>query len=143
VKSFYSCIDSTLIVPQPVQHLVIRDYATKVGGSIVFYGAEEAKTRESQAFVRAKLKRTPGIDGVCFFTFHQFRYGQQLNIDLLQYILSLNLEIHFAREALSINSIEELDRAFAFIYSIDYTLRRDSSAEWKSFLKEVEVDLKH
>ncbi len=143
MKDFYSCIDVSLVVPQPVQHLVIRDYAAKVGGKIVFYGAEENKTRETQSFIRAKLKKTPGIQGVCFFTFHQFRYGAALNLNLLKFILSLGLEIHFAREALSIRSFADLERLYTFIFSIDYTLRRDASAEWVRFLGTIETAVIH
>ena len=72
MKSFYSCIDGGLSAPQPLQHLAIREYAQKTGGKITFYGAEEVKTLKSQAFIIEKLKRTPGLDGVVFFTLNQF-----------------------------------------------------------------------
>ena len=143
MKKFYSCIDASLLVPQPVQHLVISSYAAKVDGSIVFYGAEDTKTLENQAFVRTKLKRTPSIQGVCFFTFHQFRYGRTLNLELIKYILLLGIEIHFAREAISIRSYDDLDRLYAFIFSIDYTLRRDSCSSWRRFLTTIQTNVIH
>jgi hypothetical protein len=134
MKRFYSCIDSTLLVPQPVQHLVIKDRAEKAGGSIVFYGAEDQKGLRSQPFILPKLRRTPDIDGVVFFTFHQFRYGSELNFFLLKTLLQEKYETHFGREGLSIATVDELNELYPFLMSIDYTLRRDASDAWKSVL---------
>jgi hypothetical protein len=135
MKSFYSCIDAGgLVVPQPIQHLAIRDKAQKAGGAVTFYGSEEAKTLKSQAFIRAKLRRSKGLDGVIFFSLHQFRYGPDFNFKLLKEILGLGLEVHFAREGLSILNAGQLDELFPFLTSVDYTARRDRDPSWVDFL---------
>ena len=134
MKSFYSCIDAGLVVPQPIQHLAIRDKAQKAGGAVTFYGSEEAKTLESQAFIKAKLRKSKALDGVIFFSLHQFRYGLTFNFELLRYILGLNLEVHFAREGLSILDLEQLDELFPFLIAIDYTTRRDRDPAWTRFI---------
>lgn len=134
MKSFYSCIDAGLVVPQPIQHLAIRDKAQKAGGAVTFYGSEEAKTLKSQAFIKAKLQRSTGLDGVIFFSLHQFRYGESFNFRLLRHILALNLEVHFAREGVSILNAAQLDELFPFLISVDYTTRRDQDPSWARFL---------
>lgn len=131
MKTFYSCIDAGLTVPQSVQHLVIRERAQKAGGAVTFYGSEEAKTLASQIFIKAKLEKCRDIfDGVIFFTLHQFRYGQDFNWQLLREILDLGIEVHFAREGLSIASTDDLKEVFPFLMSVDYTLRRDTDKSW-------------
>jgi hypothetical protein len=134
MKSFYSCIDAFLSAPQPEQHLVIREKAKKEGGGITFYGAEEYRSAPVQSFILPKLKRTAGLDGVVFFTLNQFRYGEKLNVKLMREILELGLEIHFAREDISLRKSEELERSLSFLLVVDYTKRRDASHEWKSIV---------
>ena len=131
MKSFYSCIDAYLSAPQPEQHLLIREKAKKEGGSIVFYGAEEYRSAAAQSFIIPKLTRTANLDGVVFFTFNQFRYGEALNIKRMFEILDLGLELHFAREDLSFRSRDELNERLDFLLVIDYTKRRDSGDEWE------------
>ena len=134
MKSFYSCIDAFLSAPQPEQHLVIREKAKKEGGGITFYGAEEYRSAPVQSFIVPKLKRTAGLDGVVFFTLNQFRYGDKLNVKVLREILEMGLEVHFAREDISLRKPEDLDRWLSFLLIVDYTKRRDASAEWKSIV---------
>ena len=134
MKSFYSCIDAGLVVPQPIQHLAIRDKAQKAGGLVTFYGSEESKTLKTQTFIKAKLQRSTGLDGVIFFSLHQFRYGPSFNFKLLRTILGLNLEVHFAREGVSILNAAQLDELFPFLISVDYTTRRDQDPSWAQFL---------
>ena len=137
MKRFFSCIDARLLVPQPIQHLAIRDKAQKAGGVVIFYGAEEIKALKFQPFIKTKLHRlhqAGELDGVVFFTVHQFRYGPAFNFDLLRHVLDMNLELHFAREGLSFLKPSDLDALFPLLLSADYTERRDSSEEWKSLV---------
>lgn len=130
MKSFYSCIDAGFSTPSSLQHLAIREMVERANGKVVFYGSEEAKTLKSQAFMRSKLERLEGVDGICFFSLHQFRYGEQIDWDLLRTILTRGLELHFAREGISITSLDELERMYVFLYSIDYTLRPNRAQKW-------------
>ena len=130
MKQFYSCIDAGFTTPSSIQHLAIREMAAKVGGKIAFYGSEEARTLKSQAFIRSRLNRLDGIDGICFFSLHQFRYRSELDWEVLRLILGKGLEIHFAREGFSLYSIEELEKKHFFLFSVDYTMRKDVSRKW-------------
>jgi hypothetical protein len=134
MKSFYSCIDAFLSAPQPEQHLVIREKAKKEGGGITFYGAEEYRSAPVQSFILPKLKRTAGLDGVVFFTLNQFRYADKLNVKLMREILDLGMEMHFAREDISLRSRDELERWLAFLLVVDFTKRRDASGEWREIV---------
>jgi hypothetical protein len=140
VKSFFSCIDGGLSAPQPVQHLVIRDRVAKAGGAVTFYGAEDVQTLASQAFIRPKLARLKqqGLDGVVFYSLHQFRYGEQFNYALLLDILALDLEVLFACEGLSLRTRDELAEWFPFLTAIDFAKRRDQSPAWRKFIAEFD-----
>ena len=115
MKQFYSCIDAYLPSPQPEQHAVISKKAEKESAVIVFYGAEEVRVAKDQPFILPKLKRTPGLDGVIFFSINQFCYGHALNFRLIIDILKLGLSIHFSREDLSLYSIEDAKEKFIFM----------------------------
>lgn len=141
MKSFYSCTDNGLIVPQPIQHVIIRNAAQKAGGAVTFYGAEDPLVLEFQPFIRVKLKRTPGLDGVVFFTLQQFMYGESFDYKLLREILASGLEVHFAREGISLLNEKDLDDAFAFIASIDFTKRRDAGEGWKRLLRSLDTEI--
>lgn len=134
MKSFYSCIDATLSAPQPEQHLVIREKARKEGGAITFYGAEEYRSAGVQSFILPKLRRTAGLDGVIFFTVNQFRYSDALNVTLMRDVLDMGLELHCAREDVSLRSRRDLEEWLPFLIVVDYTKRRDASPEWRQVL---------
>ncbi len=142
MKRFYSCIDGGLPVPQPIQHLAIHDKAKKANGAVTFYGAEEVRVLGTQPFIKTKLEklqRCKDVDGVIFYTIHQFRYDDTFNFDLMRHILGMNLEMHFARERLSILKLNELDELFPFLNSVDFTHRRDASLEWKNLVTSIDL----
>lgn len=139
MKAFYSCIDALLPAPQPEQHLVIREKARKEGGAITFYGAEEYRSAGAQSFILPKLRRTEGLQGVVFFTLNQFRYSGKLNVPLMAAILDDGLELHFAREDVSLRSRADLERWLPFLIVVDYTKRRDASDEWRRIITETAI----
>lgn len=109
MKSFYSCLDPFVVAPQSEQHTLINKKAAAENGKVVFYGAEDFFAAQSQPFILFKLKRTPNIDGVIFFTINQFCYGSRLNLKLLYQILELKISVHFAREFFSILNSNQLE----------------------------------
>jgi len=112
MKQFYSCIDVTLPAPQPEQHELIRKIAISQQGKVIFYGAEEYSVAACQPYIHYKLRRTPGIDGVIFFTINQFCYGTTFNLKLLRDILNDSMSVHFARENVNLCSIYDLTSKF-------------------------------
>ena len=108
IKSFYSCTDPFIVAPMVEQHTLINTTARRENGKIIFYGCEDYFVAGSQPFIIPKLMRTKNLDGVIFFTLNQFCYGESLNLKLLVNILKLKISVHFAREALSIQNLNDL-----------------------------------
>jgi hypothetical protein len=108
MNSYYSCLDTLLIAPQAEQHDLIKRMAYNNNGKIVFYGAEEYFVARSQPFILNKLKRTPNLNGVIFFTIDQFCYGEKFNTELMLNIVKIGLSIHFARENISVLNLKDL-----------------------------------
>lgn len=134
MKDFFSCPDTGFLkyVPQPIQHIVIADKASKLGGKITFYAPEDFETLKTQGVTRSKLSQRPAVDGIIFFTLKQFCYGEKLNFSLLRNILDSKYEVHFARENLSITSSTALDEMFPMLYATQFVLERDEPREsWR------------
>ena len=124
IKSFYCCIDSLLPATQPEQHIICENIANSNNGKIVFYGAEDVLVTKQQPFIYDKLRRTPQIDGVIFFTINQFCYENTININLIKKIIDLKISIHFARENISYFNQKEFKKDLPDIYSYFYSSNR-------------------
>ena len=98
--------------PQAEQHYLINKTASLHNGKIVFYGNEDLLSYKTQPFILVKLKRTPNLDGVIFFTINQFCYNEIFNLKKLYEIIDLNLNIYFAREAIFFSSKEDIKNKF-------------------------------
>jgi hypothetical protein len=131
MKQFYSCVDVLLPAPFPEQHELSKKKAVKEGGQIIFYGSEEYRVAKQQPFILGKLLRTPRIDGVVFFSIDQFCYGDKFNLKLLRDILRLNLSVHFAREDMSFDNIDDVEKVFITLtaYFHAFKRRRTMSAD--------------
>jgi hypothetical protein len=131
MKQFYSCVDVLLPAPFPEQHELSKRKAVNEGGQIVFYGSEEYRVAKQQPFILGKLSRTPGIDGVVFFSIDQFCYGEQFNLRLLRDILKLNLSVHFAREDISFGDLDDVEKVFMTLtaYFQAFKRRRTMTAD--------------
>lgn len=137
MKNFYSCVDCFLATTQPIQNLVMREKAKRAGGAVSFYGSEDPRAARAQSFILPKLLRTPGIDGVIFFSLEQFRLGDRPNIPLMREILERGYELHFAKEDISMCTAQDLERWLDFILVIDFAKRRDKSEWWRRIVNET------
>ncbi len=128
MKKFYSCVDNLIPSPLSEQHIIIFNKAKKEKGKITAYASEEVRTAASQPWIYYKLKDTPGLDGVIFFTALQFLYNEEFNYKLFSKILDEKYEIHFAREDMSFkkNNIDINDLNFLISYSL--THHRDDNS---------------
>ena len=97
----------------------------KEGGSITAYASEEFRTVKSQPWIYIKLKETPDLNGVVFFTALQFSYGDKFNIKLFNKIINNNYEIHFAREDLSFSKKNLNQNNLNFLLSDSLIFQRD------------------
>jgi len=124
MKNFYSCVDTLIPSPLSEQHLIIKNKAKKEGGSITAYASEEFRTIKNQPWIFIKLKETPGLDGVVFFTALQFSYGSKFNLKLFKQIINNNYEIHFARENLSFSKKKLNNKNLDFLLANSLIFRR-------------------
>ena len=115
------------LIPSPLseQHLIIKKKAEKEGGSITAYASEEFRTVKSQPWIYIKLKETPGLDGVVFFTALQFSYGGKFNIKLFNKLINNNYEVHFARENLSFSKNLLNEDSLNYLLSNSLVFQRD------------------
>ena len=129
MKKFYSFPDQGLVkyVPQPIQHLAIREKAQNEGGKIIFYYMEDTVTVVSQSVLLSKLYiLSSKSNGIVFFSLDQFRYGSQLNLKLLKTILGKKIEIHFACENYCILNDDQFNDDLDFLLLVDHSLRFDT-----------------
>jgi len=122
--NYYSCLDSKLTSPQPEQHYIINQKAKKENGHIVFYGSEEFSVFEHQPYIYEKVKRTPDIDGIVFFTLDQFCYAEKFNFHLIQKFLKNKITIHFAREDISLYNFNDLEYNLPLFISYQNTFSK-------------------
>ena len=125
MKKFYSCIDSLIPSPLSEKNLIIKKKAEKEGGSITAYASEEFRTVKNQPWIYIKLKETPNLDGVVFFTALQFSYGGKFNIKLFNRLINDNYEVHFAREDLSFSKKNLNQASLNFLLSNSLVFQRD------------------
>lgn len=137
MKTFYSMIDGRLTSPQPEQHEFLQKKARKEGGEIVFYGAEEYRCFRDQPFILNKLRRTPGVTDVVFFTFEQFCYGDKLNLKLMKEIISSGYGLHFAREDLSLNSLQDIVDNLPVFLAYFYACKQKDSPSHGELLRGI------
>ncbi len=143
MKNYYSCIDTKFVkyLPQPLQHLVVGDKATKLGGKIIFYTSEDFGTYDYHGIIRAKVEEKPQMDGIIFFSLSQFFNNGMLNIEFMEFLLDHEYEIHFARENISIQNKETLNKIFPMLYAQQYVYNRDEPRSyWKPIWNEVEKE---
>ena len=125
MKKFYSCVDSLIPSPLSEQHLIIKKKSEKEGGSITAYASEEFRTLKNQPWIYIKLKETPNLDGVVFFTALQFSYAGKFNIKLFNRLINDNYEVHFARENLSFSKNNLNHASLNFLMSNSLVFQRD------------------
>lgn len=132
IAAFYSCVDafSVFTVPQPIQHMVIGNFAEKNGGKTIFFLTEEWYSIKSQEVILEKIKEKPKVSGVIFYRLAQFFRGDTPNFDVMKEILTAGYGLYFARERFSITSLEELEKQFVFLSSCFYLQKRDENQNY-------------
>tara|TARA_B110000008_G_C16564411_1_gene401611 strand:- start:26 stop:457 length:432 start_codon:yes stop_codon:yes gene_type:complete len=135
LKEYFSFPDISFLkyVPQRVQHITIKDFVKSLNGKITFYGTELPETLKSQLILKNQINKLNIESGIVFFSFYQFTYNNYINFNLIKKILDNNLEIHFARERISITSKEGLQKKSEFLIAVFYSMNNID----KIFLKKL------
>lgn len=121
MKAFYASLDlgCSALVTQALQHMAIGATAAAQGGRVTYYLTESPETLVHQTFLRLKLKEAIPIDGLIFFRLQQFLYGGAIDHRLLADILGRGIEVHFAREGLSLRTPADLDAAYPVLHTTE------------------------
>jgi hypothetical protein len=91
----------------------MNNMAKDLGGEVIFYTGEEAMTLKTQGVIKEKIDSKQEFLGIIFFRIHQFNYGKSFNFKLLQLILKMKYEVHFAQENISLYTIDDLKKNFS------------------------------
>ena len=103
-------------VPQHVQNIIIRDYCTKKNIHYLLSATEYAM-ESSSLILKQLINDLPSINGIVAYSIFQMPEEDTERRSIFSKIISLNKEIHFAVEGLSLydndtlNSIEDIWKA--------------------------------
>ena len=88
-------------VPQHVQNIVIRDYCQKKDIQYLL-SATEFTMENSALMLRQLVRDLPSIDGIVAYSIFQMPEDDYERQSIFKSVLSLNKEIHFALEGLTL-----------------------------------------
>ena len=95
--------------PQHVQNIVIRDYCSKKDIHYLLSATEYAMGN-SNLVLRQLINDLPSIDGIVAYSLFQMPEDNSERQSIFSKIISLNKEIHFAVEGLSLYDNDSLNR---------------------------------
>ena len=95
--------------PQHVQNIIIRDYCTKKNIHYLLSATEYAMVN-SNLILKQLINDLPSIDGIVAYSLFQMPEDDTKRQNIFGKILSLNKEIHFAVEGLSLYDNDSLNR---------------------------------
>ena len=111
--SCFVFLDSWRLVPQKVQHLVIRQFAEEKGLDIDFYG-DELYGHEFKHSILMNYLEENLYGGYIFFSIHQFQKSQNnKHIDIERIIhlnKTFNVPFHFALESICIDNAKSAQK---------------------------------
>ena len=90
-------------VPQHVQNIIIRDYCSKKGIHYLLSATEYAM-ENSALILKQLINDLPSIDGIVAYSIFQMPEDDTERQNIFSKILSLNKEMHFAVEGLSLHN---------------------------------------
>ena len=96
-------------VPQHVQNIIIRDYCTKKNIHYLLSATEYAMVN-SNLILKQLINDLPYIDGIVAYSLFQMPEDNSERQSIFSKIISLNKEIHFAVEGLSLYDNDSLNR---------------------------------
>ena len=114
-------------VPQHVQNIVIRDYCSKKDIQYLLSATEYAMENSALA-LRQLVKDLPSIDGIVAYSIFQMPEDDDERQSIFNSALSLNKEIHFAVEGLSLYDNETYNH-IENIWKVKKTLPHCNSSE--------------
>ncbi|MDC0253259.1 hypothetical protein OAK75_00075 [Bacteriovoracales bacterium] len=111
------------IIPQRVQNLVIRNYAS-LNNLEYFLSTAEYYMKECFMQLNGEIKNLSKLDGMVFYSVHQLPNSLTLAKELIISILDQGKELHFALEEKKICSKEDLAYIENFILAKSLCLKK-------------------
>ncbi len=111
MKNCFAFLDSRRLTSQPIQQLVIRDYAKSVDLNINFVGAEIQGNEHSHRLFCSYIRQRKS-ERFIFFTIYQFMGDRRLfDIEIIREALFAGIELYFATEKISLKGHEDLEKS--------------------------------
>ena len=113
-KNYITWLDLKIgsIVSQPMQRVLMENFAEKIKGKIVFELGEDTELGHLQMNFKNILEKKNDIDGFIFYRLEMFLdHKKSINYDLIRETLKKGYEIHFIRQNISIRSLLDLKKS--------------------------------
>ena len=113
-KNYITWLDLKIgsIVSQPMQRVLMENFAEKINGKIVFELGEDTELGHLQMNFKNILEKKNDIDGFIFYRLEMFLdHKKSINYDLIRETLKKGYEIHFIRQNISIRSLLDLKKS--------------------------------
>ncbi len=100
------------IVSQPMQRVLMENYANKIKGKIVFELGEDTELGHLQMNFKNILEKRSNINGFIFYRLEMFLDGKRnIDLKLIKETLKKGYELHFIRQDISIKSLSDLKKS--------------------------------
>ena len=120
-KLLFSMIDCRYPIPGPLQHMLIRDFASRNNFSLGFYGAEDPEFSHDSPYLLSKLDTLGAkYQGIVFFDLLQLRGNAKY---LLNTILERDFVLAFVVQDLVIETKDDLRRHLILMESAFQSVR--------------------
>lgn len=96
-------------VPQHIQNLVIRDYATR-RGLLYLLSATEYAMPDSHLILEQVVSDLPAAEGIILYSMFLLPREQRRRLDLYRRILGVGAELHAAVEGFVLGSAADIER---------------------------------
>ena len=120
-------IDGQLI-PQRVQNLMLREYARRHHGLLLFSAAEYAM-ENCFMILEAELAALHAVDGMVFYSMRQLPGNAAQRDRLYDRLLRAGKRLHFALESFSVGTAGEVERLEDMLI-IDRLAQGDTLSRW-------------
>ena len=104
----YVLLDSKRSVPQNLQHLIIKSFATEANLSITFYGAEFMAIEDYHFQLLSYASKSEYSSFLLYSIYQLYDPISGFDISIISSILEQKKSIHFAAQSLSIISPSDL-----------------------------------
>ena len=116
MRDTYVFLDSTRSVPQNLQHLIIKSFATEANLNITFYGAEFMALEDMHFQLLSYATKIEYSSFLLYSIYQLYDPISGFDFSILKTILENKKAIHFAAQKLSITSTSNLQLKYPELF---------------------------